>query len=231
MKLTDEIRNYEVTSALTPEKIKTSREYYALAVLKYAFPDMFANLRKLESPDLQDLNSRIGIEVTWSGSPIDEQISGEYQKYLNSTVEEYKEKRLEIIKRLGGDIDEFSVGFPVTTSEQDAKNLENIFTKKCKKADTYKKHIEKVGLAVIMDIPLFFFTIKDWGKWLSGFNKGSFNFMIMIHWSGVDIYSFEDKSYKSVRINREDMDALKKIGRMTAEGLIKEDDTVWVDCE
>ena len=32
----------------------------------------------------------------------------------------------------------------------------------------------------------------------------------------------------SFRIGRDDMEALKKIGRMAAEGIIKDDDPVWL---
>lgn len=37
-----------------------------------------------------------------------------------------------------------------------------------------------------------------------------------IHWSGIDVYSFIAKDYCIKRIKQEDMDALKKLARMTA---------------
>ena len=33
--------------------------------------------------------------------------------------------------------------------------------------------------------------------------------------------------YNRYEIGRKDMDALKRLGRMTAEGIIKEDDPIW----
>ena len=65
------------------------------------------------------------------------------------------------------------------------------------------------------------------GKWLSDINKGKYDFVAIIHWSGVDIYDFLTKEYSRSRINREDMDALKKLGRMAAEGIVKDEDSVW----
>ena len=52
MILRDEIRNFQVTTALPTELIKTSREYKALAVLKYSFPDCFDKLLKLPIPQM-----------------------------------------------------------------------------------------------------------------------------------------------------------------------------------
>ena len=41
------------------------------------------------------------------------------------------------------------------------------------------------------------------------------------------MYDVKTGQYKSHRINCEDMDALKRVGRMAAEGIIKDDDPVW----
>jgi len=41
------------------------------------------------------------------------------------------------------------------------------------------------------------------------------------------MYDVKTGQYKSHRINREDMDVLKRVGRMAAEGIIKDDDPAW----
>lgn len=92
MNIPEEIRNYRFTSALPSELIKTSREYYALAVLRYSYPERFTGLCKSESPDLQDLNRSLGVEVTWGGSPQDEIITGESYKYSQAKTEVEKGK-------------------------------------------------------------------------------------------------------------------------------------------
>ena len=227
MNLSDEIRNFQVTSPLPSEKIKTSREYKVLAILKYSFPDRFANLRKAEAPDLQDVNSNVGIEVTSAFSPRDERITGESIKYSHAKTEEEREKCLSIIQSCGGTRDEISIGYPVSTIESNKADVINAFIKKSKKADQYHKQFKHIGLAIIIDIPIFFFYDCEWGKWLDEINEDKFDFVAIIHWSGVDIYDFRTRYYLTKRINREDMDALKCLARMAAEGIIKDDDPVW----
>ena len=68
---------------------------------------------------------------------------------------------------------------------------------------------------------------KQWGKNLSYVNNEKYDFVVLIHWSGLVIYDFKTDKYSFFKINREDMDALKRLGRMAAEGIIKDDDPVW----
>lgn len=227
MNLTDEVRNYQVSSPLPIEKIKTSREYRVLAILKYSFPERFASLRKAEAPDLQDAKANLGIEVTSALSPRDEQITGESIKYSRAKTEAEREKCLKIIHNCGGTRDEISTGYPVSTADSDKAHVIDAFRKKMKKVNQYHKQFQHMGLAIIIDIPLFFFYDPEWGKWLVEINEGQYDFVALIHWSGVDIYDFLTGNYLTKGINREDMDALQKIGRMAAEGIIKDDDPVW----
>lgn len=227
MNLTAEIRNYQVKSPLPPEKIKISREYEVMAILKYSFPERFAGLRKAEAPDLQDAKRNLGIEVTSALSPRDEQITGESIKYFHAKTEAEREKCLRIIHKCGGTRDEISIGYPVSTADSDKAHVIDAFRKKMKKVDQYHEQFQHVGLAILIDIPLFFFYDSEWGKWLDEINERKFSFVALVHWSGVDIYDFSARKYLTKRIIREDMDALKKLGRMAAEGIIKDNDSVW----
>lgn len=227
MKLRDDIRNYEVISALPTELIKTSREYYVLAVLKYSFPACFSKLKKAECPDLQALDGDVGIEVTWGGSPQNELITGESVKYSHARNAAEKEKILQKIRENGGNRDEIAISYPIGTAEGDKQNVIRVFKKKLKKVDRYRKHFQNIGLAIMIDIPLFFFGDRSWGKWLSDINNNAFDFVALVHWSGVDIYDFRFEQYSRSRISREDRDALQRLGRMAAEGIIKDDDPVW----
>ena len=227
MHFSEEIRNYEVMTALPSKDIKTSREYFALSVLKYSFPDQFSNLKKGEAPDLQDMEGSLGVEVTWGGSERDELISGESYKYSHAKTEKDRERCLRIIRQNGGDRDEFSISYPVETSDGDKSNVINAFLRKLKKTEGYRECFKHLGLAILIDIPLFFFTDSKWGDWLSECNDGKYDFVALLHWSGVDIYDFIRKEYVSFRISREDMNLLKKLGRMATEGIIHDDDPVW----
>lgn len=227
MNLRNNIRNFQFTSALSTELIKISREYKVLAILKYSFPERFSKLQKAECPDLQDFEGKLGVEVTWGGSPRDELISGESLKYSHAKTDAEKEKILQKIRENGGNRDAISTSYPVGTSEDDKKNVIEVFQKKLKKVGNYRKSFQCVGLAIIIDIPLFLFYDSQWGKWLSGINNDSFDFVALIHWSGVEIYDFKTEEYSNRKISREDMDALKRLGRMAAEGMIRDDDPVW----
>ena len=195
--------------------------------IQYSFPERFSKLQKSEAPDLQAPDGNLAIEVTWGGSPQDELISGESLKYSKAKTEAEKKIILQKIRRNGGDRDEFSTTYPASNSENDKKNVIEVFKKKLKKVDKYRQSFNCIGLAILIDIPLFFFKDPNWGEWLSDFNNDSFDFVILIHWSGVDIYDFKTGVYSKKRINREDMDALKRLGRMAAEEIIKDDDPVW----
>ena len=225
--LTDEIRNYQITTSLPADKIKYSREYQVLAILKYAFGKEYACLHKGESPDLQDSEGNIGIEVTWGGSPIAEKISGESVKYSHAQTPAEREKCLGVIRKNGGDRDEVSTSYPVETVESEKVCISNVLRKKIRKANNYHERCQRIGLAIMLDIPLIFFSDLKWGEWLAEENKGSFDFIVLTHWSGVDSYDFLTKEYSSHRISRDDMDSLKKLARMTAEGIISDDSSVW----
>jgi hypothetical protein len=227
MIFSNEIMNYQVSSPLPPEMIKTSREYKALAVLKYSFSERFAHLHKAEAPDLQDDKSNLGIEVTSALSPLNEQITGESIKYFHAKTEAERKECLRIINKCGGTRDAISTGFPVTTADSDKKHVIEAFKKKMKKIDQYHKRFRYMGLAIIIDIPMFLFDDPEWGKWLVGVNDSKYDFVALIHWSGVDIYDFHTGNYSSKRIGREDMDAIKKLARMAAEGIITDDNPVW----
>ena len=79
-------------------------------------------------------------------------------------------------------------------------------------------------MAILLDCPLF--IDQQWGKSLSLINNGNYDFVALIHWSGLAIYDFKTNNYSYAKIGREDMDALKRLGRMAAEGIIKDDDPV-----
>ena len=227
MNITDDIRNFQVKTALQPEKIKTSREYRTLAILKYSFPEKFSKLHKAEAPDLQDDEGELGIEVTWGGSPKDEMISGESYKYVHAKTEADRKNCLQKIQKNGGNRSAITTTYPLSTAEGDIVHIQNVFCKKLKKADTYRKAFRHVGLAILIDIPMSFFSDSDWGKWLSDINDDCFDFVAIIHWSGVEIFDFSSGEYSSRIIDWKDMDALKRLGRMAAEGFIKDEDPVW----
>lgn len=226
--LSNKIHNYQVKHALSQELIKTSREYYVLAVLKYSFPEKFSGLRKSETPDLQDLKKGLGIEVTWGDSPINELISGESYKYTQANTQADRVKCLKKIRQHGGDRNLFSTSYPISTAEGSLAFIQNAFQKKKSKIVMYRQNVQCLGLAIIIDIPIIIISDFQWEENLSDQNNDGFNFVVLIHWSGVDMYDFDTKKHTSKMISNQDMRNLKKIGRLTAEGIITVDDDVWI---
>ena len=225
MLIRDEIRNFPVTKPLPSELIKKSEEYTTLAILKYALPERFSMLHKDESPDLQDTDGKLGVEVTSGESASNHIITGESIKYRHSNSEVEKEKILQKIKKNGGNIDGYVIDYPIGNAESDMEHVQTAFSKKLTKADIYRQKFQCIGLAILIDCPLF--IDKQWGKGLSFVNNGKYDFVALIHWSGLVIYDFKTDNYSFFKINREDMDALKRLGRMAAEGIISDDDPVW----
>ena len=223
------LQDYKITTALQPELRKTSREYCALSFLQFSFPDLFFNLRKKEAPDLQAQEDGIGIEVTWGGSPENEIISGESDKYRRARNQAERERSLEIIRKHGGDRNDFCTSYPVGSSSLDKKYLENAINKKKKKVFRYRRDFQRVGLAILIDIPLFFLGDPNWGDWLSDINQNDFDFVCIIHFWGVDLFNFFTRKYLSSRPSREEIEALKLLSRLTAEGIIQDDDSVWYE--
>lgn len=95
MIIRDEIMTFLFTKPLPSGLIKTSEEYTALAILKYALPERFSTLHKDESPDLQDTDGKLGVEVTSGESVSNHIITGESIKYRHSNSEAEKKKILQ----------------------------------------------------------------------------------------------------------------------------------------
>jgi len=227
LNITDDIRKFRPTSDISPELRKLSQEYYALAVLKYCDKQRFGGLRKAESPDLQDSEGYLGIEVTDSTSAQEQQISGESIKFRNAKTDTERENALRIICRNGGDRNAQHTSYPIGTKEGVLKNVQNAYCNKLKKLSKYRRKCSKIGLVIRIDFPISILGNTQWGTLLTGKKEDDFDYIILLHWSGIDIYDVRIDAYSHFRINREDMDDLKRLGRMTAEGIINDNDPIW----
>ena len=230
MIITDEIRNYRPVGALPLEQHKTCDEYYTLAMLKYAFPDRFSKLHKAESPDLQDADSELGIEVTWGCSPTDKKIDGESYKYSQSKTDEERKRHLQEIRKSGGEQYGILTSYPTGTDEGAKACIMDAFRKKLKKIERYRENLQKLGVAIMMDIPLSILYDPNWGGRLLEIERGSeskYDFVALIHWKGVSLYDFQTQEYSHFAITEHERITLKKLARMTVEGIFTEDDPVW----
>ena len=199
MKTTDAIRDYQVTAGISAELKKKSEEYYALAVLKHCDKMRFSCLYKTESPDLQSKDGMLGIEVTNAEAPGDQQINGESIKYQHAKTDEEREKALRIIRRNGGDRNTCCTTYPTGTDTKELKNIKNAYCKKLKKLNTYREKCSEVGLVIRIDVPICILGDAQWGNLLHKENEDGFDFIALLHWSGMDIFEMKTGKYSSFK--------------------------------
>lgn len=224
IKITDKIRNYVPKTAIDSELGKYSEEYFVLACLKHCLPAQFSNLRKAETPDLLVFDGSLGVEVVSAISTKERVITRESTKYRETTDEKKKEKYLNAVTKQGGDIKDKCIYYPIVTQDTIIKCIINVYNSKIDKTDSYLQQCSRIGLAIIVDVPLSLENI-EWMEWFP--EPKVFDMIILLHWKGFDLYDFNTKSYEHIIIDKNDRLALKKLGRMTAEGIIKEDDPEW----
>lgn len=232
MELTDAIKNRCFETILDTHLWKTSIEYTALATLKFCFGKKYSGLRKAESPDLQDAENSVAIEVTCSVTPNDAQIIGAFTKIRQANSEKEKAKCRQKIVERGALLDDFGVMiWPVRRPENEKNELISAFIQKLEKVSEYrKKGFHKIGLLIYHEKPLFPSTKCEFSGWLIQAQEKKvdrFDFVYVLHTNGVLFYDFTTGEKRHTTISDEDMCTLNKLGRMAAEGEITDDDPLW----
>lgn len=227
MKFTERVTQYNIHASILKELVKTSREYCALATLKYAFPEMFSKMKKHESPDFIDEESGLGVEITSGEATRFAVINGESNNICYAKTDKERDKCLERIRKNGGDKKGPITYYPTFTDDTVLNSIQNIFIKKTKKAEEYLAQCTKLGIVIIIDVPISTIDTNKLWKMLEKKNNNKFDFVAIMHWSGIDIYNFQTGEYSSRVLDSQERNALKVIGRMTAEGIIHIDDPEW----
>lgn len=89
----DKIKNKKFTEPIKSEPLKHSQEYRVLATLRYLYPNRFENMVTGESPDLQDNENGVGIEVTVAVDFRDMRASREFANLQQKNGNTEKHKR------------------------------------------------------------------------------------------------------------------------------------------
>ena len=233
MELNDEIRNKHFDDILDSHLWKTSNEYTALASLKYCFGEKYRYLRKAEAPDLQDAENSVAIEVTDSVTPNDAQIIGEFTKLSQVITEEQKEKcRKKIIQNGACLLSDGMIAGKSRGPETERHEIINAFVQKLSKLSRYRKMgFANIGLLIYHEKPVFPETIDNFPKWLADAQKDcadKYNFVYILHVDGLLFYDFASGEKIEIIIPHEDSFALGNLGRMAAEGEVKDDDPIWL---
>lgn len=233
MELNDEIRNRDFDDVLDSHLWKTSNEYTALACLKYCFREKYRHLRKAEAPDLQDIESSVAIEVTDSVTPNDAQIIGEFTKLSQVNSEKQKEKcREKIIQNGACLLSDGMMAWQSRGPETEKREIINAFVQKLSKISKYRKMgFANIGLLIYHEKPAFSETIDNFPQWLIDAQKDwadKYDFVYILHVEGLLFYDFANREKSEIIIPHEDKYALGNLGRMAAEGEVKDDDPIWL---
>lgn len=160
IEIPDEVKDIVYTTPLDSEKMKYYTEAFAWLALQYCF-DEYKDLQLSDAPDLQDINSMIGVEVTEVAIPSTKIVDGNWLHYRKTGEEKYKIKA----ERFGGKIDNISCSYPPTTSIDELECIEKILKKKIKKIQSYRnKGFHTIGLVFVLnEIPLPDTALR-WGE-------------------------------------------------------------------
>ena len=232
MKIPDEIRNKMFERPLSPGLWKTSTEYTALALLKFCEGEPYRFMRHADAPDLQDLNRNVGIEVTEAITKEQAQVNGEFVKLSESNDPNEKDKSRQIILDRGVDLpDDWMMVFPPVSAADEKHIVLNAFESKLDKATVYRrKGFSQLGLFIYIEKPIFNDTRAYGYKWLSSAQADrtdKYDFVYLGYRDGLLLFDFTIKKCKDYHIPTMDMVSLQHLGRMTAEGEIKDDDPIW----
>ena len=229
MELTDEIRSFSFSSPIQQELAKKSEEYFVLALLKHYFYHIGSLLHCADAPDLQDDQGIIGIEVTRAVSAREAQISGEFIKLHTTCDLQKNDLSKSLIERNGGKLTSFSVTYPLFTAEQIESDIKAILKKKGKKFKNYST-FQHVGFAVIVDTNMLAEIKENWCKWVEE-AAGSlikFDFVFLVCWDEMSYYNMRTRELIYTVFDKDMNIGLKKLARMTAEGLVDKNDPVWL---
>ena len=116
--------------------------------------------------------------------------------------------------------------------ETEKAEIINAFLQKLKKVSEYRqKGFAKIGLLINHEKPVFNETADDFPEWLSDAQEvytDKYDFVYILHVEGILFYDFASKKKSETIIPHGDRFALRNLGRMAAEGEVKDDDPIWL---
>lgn len=229
MKITDEIRNiqwYDLEGPLETKKVDLFDELLALAILRYCYPEKYNNFKKVEKPDLQHNDGKSGVEVTSAINEVIASIEGNFAKYRITKDPKERVKLKSRIEKAGGRFDSYGLSFPTENSLQDREVFETIIEKKVGRLTLYQESgFEKMELFIRhSNIPCIY--SKD--TFIELFEKAKgYETVYFSAPSCLMVYQYADKHLLIKKIPEKDYTALKTIARLTVDGKIKPDDSIW----
>lgn len=221
---TDIVKTKRFNTAIEPCLLKHSQEYRVLATLQYLYPAKFDKMVTGESPDLQDCENSVGIEVTAAVNPNDMRASRAFSEMYQGEAKEI-EKRKKAIESSGYSfvplVDNKVVIATSGTADGEKHYFQESIRRKTKKLKQYHANFEKIGLAIILpEIPTSYVE-TNLSEWISDMAKESdnpFDFVYVISHRFCIYHDTQGKSMEKHSLTSDETYWLATIGRMTAEG-------------
>lgn len=227
---TERVERQQFKNAIESKKQKYSQEYFALGVLRYLYPERYAEVVKGERPDLQ--GNGIGIEVTIAESEKEMQANAELKKY---NMCDNKERRRKNIVKTGNEIvnnnNRSIMRKKGGVNNEEKEIFQNIIKKKMSNSLNYIneeiKHIELMILRTEIATGDFMENVIDWTKeCITSENKCLYDRIYIFARDSCFICN-KDGSYDKKDMARDVINKIQKIGRMTAEDILTLDDEEW----
>lgn len=214
----------EFSGRIDSQLSKRSEECRALATLRLILPRQFNQVILAETPDLQDQESNIGVEVTLAVRKNDMKATGSFCEYKNTNDKERKKALLKKIVETSSNVTIASNGIERIISGG-CLNEESVYKdalrRKIGKSATYKQAVKQLFLVVIFqEIPSREIE-EDLEKWtMEMITENEFDGVFVISERFCIQIDMLNKNVTKYSIDKIQNDLIRKIGRMTAEGEI-----------
>lgn len=231
---TDLIKNKQYSQPIQSELLKHSQEYRVLATLRYLFPEKYNKMTCGESPDLQDSEKGIGIEVTVAAREDDMKATSDFSKLhqmsSNRDIEKYKSKIESsghtLIPICGKKFAMCATG----TSHGEKHFFQNSIRKKKTKLQRYRNNFGLLGLAIVLpEIPTSEAEscFVDWICEVFQEDDILFDFVYVLSHRFCIFYDLQANRSSKWTFSSEENRLLCAIARMTAEGELSLEDQEW----
>ena len=227
------VKSKNFKNAIKPSLLKHSQEYRVLATLRYLYPTKFDTMITGEAPDIQDVSSSTGIEVTVAVKEDDMKVSRVFSE-LNQGKPKDIEKRKKIVKASGYSfvpLKDESVAISTSgTADGEKHFFQESIRRKIEKLEEYRARFKRMGLAILLPETPTCYAENHLSEWISELLDESanlFDFVYVISHRFCLYYDAHAKITEKSSITQDESWLLATIGRMTAEGELSITDIEW----
>ena len=239
MVMTDRVNDKIFTTYMDTKLYTAKIEYEAIAFIKYIFGERFGKLFRSDAPDIQDENVVWGIEVVKVVTESDGRLEGEAAQYLRATKEynlSVQSKYAPKIERDGGRISKYGVTFSLQSDVKERYIFQEAIKRKLEKLPQYKgKGYKHMGIYMLYECPISFGNANERKEWLDEVQAKyaeKYDIAIVLYQGDISwrisFYDFSTDDILDVEISNDVVNYIGKLGRMTAEGEVKQDDPEWI---